>query len=361
MNAITKQDEPRQIVQHGRADQLLGQIIEAARDPNIDAGKMEQMARLAMDLQDRERKTEFNRDLAAALIEMPRISKNGVIVIPAKDGRPARQQGTYAKYEDLDRVVKPTLARHNLVLRFRAGSDGALTTITPILTHTNGHTEMGDPVKFPADTSGSKNAAQAVVSAISYAKRAAATATLNLVFEGTDTDGYPASFVPSDPLVDWQARALEGAQVAASQGKETYEKWFEAEPPKVRNWLVRSGHHARFGGANPALPSPPEPEATAVEPARPDADQKDAAPVGNQDSADAPAPPSGRKRVTPRDYANMVKANVDTCPNADSLDDYLDSERDNMARLATAHPELWQEITDHARLRRQAIDDGRLV
>ena len=69
---------------------LLAQIVEAARDPTVDAGKMEAMANLAMKLQDRELQAQFNRDLASAIMEMPRISKRGVITIPAKDGRPER-------------------------------------------------------------------------------------------------------------------------------------------------------------------------------------------------------------------------------------------------------------------------------
>lgn len=351
----------REVMPGGRADALLGQIIEAARDPSIDADKINSMARLAIDLQDRERLTQFNRDLALAMIEMPRITKNGRIVIKDKTTGHERQQGTYAKFEDLDAVVKPILARHNLVIRFEVGSDGPMTTCRPVLMHTNGHTDKGEAVKFPADTSGSKNATQAVGSAISYAKRHCESAALNLQFEGSDTDGRN-DVVPSDPIIDWQARALEGAEIAAKEGKEPYEKWFETQQPRVRNWMVRSGNHARCGGAEVAIP-PPKPDVSADDPPK-DANPPSAAKAGNEDRPDAnpPAPrtTTGGKK-TPQQWADAVKRDITKCHNIDQLDIFLDARRDDLNRLNRADPDLWNEINNHALDRRAAIEEGRLV
>ena len=49
---------------------------------------------------------------------------------------------------------------------------------------------------FPIDTSGSKNAIQAVGSSISYGKRYTAGALLNLTSRGEDDDGIAAATAP---------------------------------------------------------------------------------------------------------------------------------------------------------------------
>lgn len=242
---------------------FMAMLIAAAKDPAIDAAKTEAMANLAIKLQDRERETEFNRDLAAALVAMPRITKQGRIIIPGKDGRPAREQGRYAKFEDIDAVIRPLLAEHNLAIRFELGSDGPLTTARPIIIHRNGHVDKGDALKVPRESSGSKNDVQAVGSSASYAKRYAMCAALNIVMEGEDTDGrYP---LPDDPLNDVQERKVAEAEQSAKDGH--YAEWYGRQTPGIREFLVVRGIHARLGKAvnqiatdRPTDNNRPEPE-----------------------------------------------------------------------------------------------------
>lgn len=235
-------------VQPSQSVQIITAILDAARDPNIDAGKVETMANLAMRMQDREREEQFNRDLNAALMEMPRISKRGQITIPAKGDQPERVQGTFAKFEDIDRAVRPILARHNLTIRFKVGSDDGQTAVTPILTHANGYVDTGDAMRLPLDTSGSKNNTQGVGSSTSYGKRYAMCAALNIIVENEDDDGRGGMILPSDPPNDRQSRLVEFAEAAFAQSAEDYDAWYQTISARDRAWMVQSGNHGRITG-----------------------------------------------------------------------------------------------------------------
>jgi hypothetical protein len=215
-------EEPRQ------SPNFLAAILDAAKDATVDATKVETMANLAVKLQDREREMEFNRSLVAAQLEMPVISKDGEIIINDKQGNFVRKQGKFARYEDIDRVIRPILARHGLALRFEIGNAAeSAVTVRPILTHANGYTERGEAMKLPADTSGSKNSTQAVGSATQYGKRYAACAMLNIVTEGVDDDGRGGVLV-SLPF-EREQLVLEEAKAAHEAG--TYLHWFGQQSP----------------------------------------------------------------------------------------------------------------------------------
>ena len=231
-----------------RSHDVLSGLIAASQNPEIDAGKIETMARLGIDLQDREIQAQFNQDLNAALFEMPIITRGGIITIPAKGDQPARSQGRYAKFEDIDRVVRPILQRNNLAIRFDVSEKDQQITVQPILSHKNGHTERGGAMRLPLDTSGAKNNVQGAGSAVSYGKRYTMCAMLNIITEGTDDDGSLGRGVVTMPYERSNA-VLEDAEREASAG--TYNEWYRAQGVKDRGWLVAEGHHARLGGDPP--------------------------------------------------------------------------------------------------------------
>lgn len=311
---------------------LLQQIIAASANPEVDAAKMEAMANLALKLQGHEQKQEYARDLAAAMREMPRISRTNRIVIPAKDGKPAREQGRFASFENIDAAVRPVLDRHNLSIRFRVGSDQGV-TCTPIIAHRNGYEDVGDTMKVPADTSGSKNSAQAVGSAISYAKRYAMCAALNIVTEGDDRDGttYP---LEDDPMNDRQQRLV--AEAHASHADGNYAAWWTKQSPKDREWLIIRGVHARLTGATQI----PGPRTVEIE------DQPDDG-GETEDTGGGPPQPTERKQRTPR---QMVDNYLDKVNESESTAALLAITEDPktiewLSKLARSQPDLHEEAT----------------
>jgi hypothetical protein len=154
-------------------------------------------------------------------------------------------------------VVRPILERHKLALRFDVGETQQAITVRPILSHANGFTERGEAMRVPADTSGSKNAAQAVGSATQYGKRYSMCAMLNIVTEGIDDDGRGGMPQVTLPF-ERETLVLEEATAAFDAGR--YLEWFGSQSPKDRAWLIQSGNHVKFGGQSQLeapKPTPP--------------------------------------------------------------------------------------------------------
>lgn len=213
------------------ANQALMLVMEAAKNPEVDAAKMQTLVDLQMKMLDYSKKEEFNKSKIAAIMEMPSISKGGAI----KNGK-GQVQSRYSKFEDINRVVKPILASHNLAITFDVdqGQNNML-TVTPILSHTNGHSERGGSMPLAIDQSGSKNATQGAGSSSSYGKRHTMKAMLNIIEDGEDNDGKTKSI--SNEL-------LEDARNAASCGLPSYERWFKEDiSNEQRLELVNKGHH----------------------------------------------------------------------------------------------------------------------
>ncbi len=84
------------------------------------------------------------------------------------------------------------LAKHGFAISFRTGQSEGKISVTGVLSHRDGHSEE-TTMFLPIDTSGSKNAVQAVGSSTSYGKRYTASALLNLTSRGEDDDAKTAA------------------------------------------------------------------------------------------------------------------------------------------------------------------------
>lgn len=333
-----------------QSDSLLQQVIAAAKDPSVDAAKMEALVKLVNSQQDRDREIEFNQSKNAAIKEMPVITKDGRIVI-TKDGA-SREQGRFARFEDIDRVVRPILQRHNLAIAFDVEErQGGGIVVRPILTHTNGFTERGGGMPLPADQSGGKNAVQAVGSALQYGKRYTMCAMLNIQTEGADNDGNGARGAIVSLPFEREQVVLADAQQAHEQGR--YLEWFTQQPPKDRGWLVSSGKHEAFGG-QPMLPAGRSPAAAATV----DQSQQGSTPAPASTATPAATKP---KAQTPREWVDKLKKDVEACVKVDDLALYMDEARESLDKLKAKHEALWQECQDAYQQRRETLESGALL
>lgn len=164
-----------------------------AKNKEVDVEKMREVKELAMSLLNDQRRAAFDDALAQMQDDLPVITARGKLEIRAKDkdgGRTGKllQSTPYAKWEDINEVIKPVLKRYGFALRFKTGlSEKGLVTVTGILSG-HGHREES-MFELQHDATGSKNAVQAVGSSTSYGKRYAASALLNLTSRGEDDDG----------------------------------------------------------------------------------------------------------------------------------------------------------------------------
>ena len=192
--AVAKQEQPPNSVADYSGG-LLEVIARAARDPSVDIDKMERLISMQERVQNRNAEVAFNAALAELQPLLPVIEERGGI----KD-RSGKVQSTYALWEDVNEAIRPHLAEQGFALRFRVDRTADQISVTGILSHREGHKEE-TTLTLPTDTSGSKNAVQAVGSSTSYGKRYTAFALLNITSTGEDDDGNKAGMKPKADAV----------------------------------------------------------------------------------------------------------------------------------------------------------------
>jgi len=205
MNAVAKID---QAPVPAEGSTLLAVISRAAADPNTDVGKMERLMAMYERIETKRSEAEFAEALSAMQDKLPAIAERGQV-----SGR-----YTYALWEDINAAIKPILTQFGFALSFRTDfADGI--AVTGVLSHRAGHS-ISTTIKLPPDPSGNKPAVQAVASSVSYGKRYAAGALLNLTSHGEDDDAFAAS--QSSAVEQWTAAIESCADVASLEkyGKE---------------------------------------------------------------------------------------------------------------------------------------------
>jgi hypothetical protein len=162
---------------------ILSVVARAAADPNVDIDKLERLLEMQERVLARNARTAYYSALAEMQPNLPVVDEHGGI----KD-RNGNIQSTYALWEDVNEAIRPILAEYGFALSFKVRRTDNEITTTGILSHREGHSEETE-LALPSDTSGSKNAVQAVGSSSSYGKRYTAYALLNITTKGEDDNG----------------------------------------------------------------------------------------------------------------------------------------------------------------------------
>jgi len=135
-----------------------------------------------MDLRDRweagEARKAFDAAVSSAKSDIPVIEKNAT----------GHNNRRYADFAQIARTIDPILAGYGLSYRFRAEQDEKLIRVTCVLSHKQGHSEEAT-LAGPSDTSGSKNAIQAIGSTLTYLQRYSLCQMLGLASSEDDDAG----------------------------------------------------------------------------------------------------------------------------------------------------------------------------
>jgi hypothetical protein len=194
----------QQATQTGETTALMAMIERVCLDRDADITKLEKMLDMQERILNRNAEQAFAADFAAMQCELPRIARNGKLEIK-KDGRTI-QSTAFAKLEDINDGIRPTLQKYGFGVSFTIDQAGGLITVTAKLLHRLGHSEK-TAISLPIDTSGSKNNVQGNGSTVSYGKRYAICALLN-ISTGDDVDGHepePDFGIIEQPLADLAA------------------------------------------------------------------------------------------------------------------------------------------------------------
>jgi hypothetical protein len=163
--------------------QVLSVILSMARDSSLDISKLQTLLEMQQKMEARQAEIEYIRALARLAAQLPQVPKNGRVTLGTGKG-----SYPFAKWEDMDKVIRPLMAEEGFVLTFDSTPQQGGCIVTGTLLHRDGHSRTSS-MFLSLDTGPGRNDLQAMGSTISYGKRYAAEMLLNIVREGADNDG----------------------------------------------------------------------------------------------------------------------------------------------------------------------------
>lgn len=169
---------------------MLTIIAEAAANPAVDVGKMRELLTMQREIMAEDARIAYTEAFIG--LALPTIERDGRIDEGVtRSGRQGKKT-RYATFENLNAVCAKLLREAGFALWFEPdiGADSKI-VVRGHLDHVKGH---GKTCAIPLglDTTGAKNAGQAAASSISYGKRLAMIAMLNIQTyapEDRDRDG----------------------------------------------------------------------------------------------------------------------------------------------------------------------------
>lgn len=180
MNQIAKAPE-NQIATESTA--VLSMIERVALNPDVDISKLEKMLDMQERILDRNAKQEFAASLANLQADLPEVEK-------VAHGHNIK----YAKFEHILAAIKPHLIAHGFAITHRCNNADGSVIVTAVLSHRGGHSEETS-ITLPADTTGNKNAVQAIGSSMEYGRRYTMNSLLGIATKAADDDGNSALMV----------------------------------------------------------------------------------------------------------------------------------------------------------------------
>lgn len=163
------------------------QMLQVAVEQGADLEKLQKL----MDLQER---WEANEARKAFVVAMTAFKKNPPEIMKDTQVKFKNRGGDETEYyhATLDQVcalIAPALAEHGLAHDWEMSQEqGGQITVTCVITHEAGHSKRVSLAGMP-DTSGGKNAIQAVASTVTYLQRYTLMAATGTAAKGQDDDG----------------------------------------------------------------------------------------------------------------------------------------------------------------------------
>lgn len=204
----------------GELDPMVSMLERLATNPAVDVDKLRQLIDMQERVLNREAEAAFNAAFAVMQGEIPTVEE-----------RAKTDKGTYAPLEDIIEVVRPILKQHGFSLSFQTEwPEGGKVKVSGILTHAHGHARRTEFIAG-ADTSGSKNAIQALGSSVQYGRRYCTKDLLCIVTREEDDDGEGSEKHKAPNAPEGYEGFIKALSAAAEKdSKALYAVWNKAEP-----------------------------------------------------------------------------------------------------------------------------------
>ena len=191
-------------------------LLQLAVSQNADIDKLEKLMALQERWEAAEAKKAYVQAMTKFRAECPPIDKN-------KEGHNSK----YATLPHTLALIKDDLSDNGLSHSWKTGQgENGLIEVTCCVTHNLGHQECTSMVANP-DGSGSKNAIQAIGSAVTYLQRYTLFAILGLAAGDQDDDGKASS--QGEPLDENQTANLLALMDEVNANKQAFLKHFKIE------------------------------------------------------------------------------------------------------------------------------------
>ena len=178
-------------------------IVMMAIQNKLDPALIEKM----MDLSERNEANLARKDYVAAMAKFkanpPEITKDKTVSFGQ-----GKTSYTHASLANVTNKINSALSKYGLSASWNTAQTENLVTVTCTITHENGHSEHTSLTAAP-DTSGSKNAIQAIGSTISYLERYTLLALTGLATHDMDDDGNTSNGAP-EIITEAQVKEIEG-------------------------------------------------------------------------------------------------------------------------------------------------------
>ena len=219
-------------------------LERAVKDPSIDVSKLKALIEIQVDIEDRRKEAEFQTAMVAVSNAIPQVGKNGRVELKDKEKKPIGSY-SFARWPDMDRVLRPLMAEHGLRLSFttqqREGGGGI---VIATATHNNGKSTSAE-VPLPLDAGPGRNNLQAMGSTISYGKRYGAEMLFNIVRVDAPEEDDGMSF-GEDSISHEQLAELLSMMPDAGTTEENFADYLQIPD-------LGSLHHSMFNGARSML------------------------------------------------------------------------------------------------------------
>lgn len=165
------------------------EMIQSALAGGHDLEELEKLMSMQVTWEANEAKKAFHLAMSEFKANPPKIEKD-------KQVKYSQVSYRHASLANVVEKITEGLSKHGLSAAWKTKQDDKI-IVTCIITHSMGHSEETS-LSADSDTSGSKNAIQAIGSTISYLERYTLLAILGLATYDQDNDGI----VPEDEVID---------------------------------------------------------------------------------------------------------------------------------------------------------------
>ncbi len=157
------------------------ELLQMAVSKGADIDKLEKLMDLQLRWQKEQAKQAYHAAMNAFKADPPEIIKNHTVSF-------GNTTYDHATLDNVCKAITGGLSKHNISHRWRIEQAEGFVRVTCVLTHSQGHSEETALSAGP-DTSGSKNAIQAIGSAVTYLERYTLLAATGLAAKNGDNDG----------------------------------------------------------------------------------------------------------------------------------------------------------------------------